>query len=616
MDQVRHPGVTFFALTFWLAVTLEPGCQHTAFSQQVSAGGRPDQIQDVASGIQGLRVPVGPPVPFRNEAPSIQRRRAPFLSPPSAILGGVEIGQSYDGIDFLESNCSCLPPDTNAAVGNNFVVETVNFQIRIFDKANGNIRLDEPLSSFFGAFSRGDPYVVYDDTADRWYVVAFDSDATGLFLAVSVDGNPLHGFLPTYHLTDLGGFPDYPKLGFNQDAIFISFNDFGSGAAAATIASIDKAAALSGALIHFVSHPAFQFRAMPPAQMHGDTKGGVEWFVSTDGDDFGGHSIRVTKMTSYLSDSPTFTYTSLLVTPYQNASLADQPGGTITTFPNTTTTQVHYRNGHLVTAMASGTERDLFSYPKGHLYQIDVSGGAPKLLKQRVIDPGPGVAVQMPSVDQDRLGNLGFTWMESSSNEYLSMWVGTLDTADKFVASVAAPGGGFFFVDFRIGDYSTTVLDPSDGRTFWSANEYIGDDGDRDIWRTHITSFTVPVIQVSVDIRGSINPRSHGVIQVTVLSTSTFDATTVDPLTVEFGPSGAHQTQKARIHDVNGDRLPDLALHFRTDETGIMCGDTSASLAGRTFDGQAIQGSDSFKTVGCNRTGSQDRRGGSQDEGH
>jgi hypothetical protein len=95
----------------------------------------------------------------------------------------------------------------------------------------------------------------------------------------------------------------------------------------------------------------------------------------------------------------------------------------------------------------------------------------------------------MPSVDEDSNGNLGLTWMESSSSEYLSMWVGTV-TAGKLVASVAAPGGGFFYYNFRIGDYSTTVLDPSDCKTFWSANEYIGDDGATDIWRTHITSFT------------------------------------------------------------------------------------------------------------------------------
>ena len=45
-----------------------------------------------------------------------------------------------------------------------------------------------------------------------------------------------------------------------------------------------------------------------------------------------------------------------------------------------------------------------------------------------MIDPGPGVSVQMPSVAIDSKGNLGFTWMEASSTEFVSMWVGSLDT--------------------------------------------------------------------------------------------------------------------------------------------------------------------------------------------
>ena len=545
--------------------------------------------------------PVGPPVPIQNLAPSNEELGETFDPNTSfATPGGVIIGQSYEGIDFLHSDCSCLPPDTNAAVGNNFVVETVNLHIRIFDKATGSILSDQSLASFFGAFSAGDPYVVYDDTVDRWYVSAFDSDHSGLFLAVSVDGNPVHGFLSTYHFTDVGGFPDYQKSGFNKDAIFISYNDFGpSGGAAATIVSIDKAAALSGTLTYFISHPLFQFRGMPPAQMHGDTTGGVEWFVSTDGTEAGGTTIRVTKLTNYLSNSPTFSYTSLPVPEYRYAQLAAQPGGVVTTFPNTTTTQVQYHKGHLVTAMASSTGSDNFMYPKGLFYQVDVSGVTPTLLKHGVIDPGPGVAVQMPSVDENSQGTLGLTWMESSTTEYLSMWVATLDTAGNFAAAVAAPGGGFLFANNRIGDYSTTVLDP-DGRTFWSANEYIGGDGSSNFWRTQITSFTtVGAIQVPIDVRDSINSRSNGIIQVAVLSSSTFNAATVDPLSVRFGPDGAQPVQEARIHDANGDGLPDLALHFRTQQTGIECGHTSASLTGQTLDGQAIEGSGAFRTVGC-----------------
>jgi hypothetical protein len=463
---------------------------------------------------QVARVPVGPPVHVGSTAPSgpqhfaLPRGPLPLLSPQAAKNGGVQLGQSYDGIDFQGSNCFCLPPDTNVAVGNNFVVETVNTQIRVFDKTTGLVLLDEPLSTFFGATSGGDVFVVYDDNADRWYVSAFDSTDTGLFLAVSLDGNPLDGFPHVYDLTDgIGGFPDYQKIGFNKDTIFITYNNFGTSSgpffASATVVAIDKAAALTGTPLslssnYFVSQPKFQFRAMPPAQMHGDVKGGVEWFVSTDGTDSGGNTIRVTKMTNYLSNTPQFTYTSLRVTPFRFALTADQPGGIVTTFPNTTTYQLHYHLGRLVTAMASSTASDGFVYPKGLFYQIDVNGNGavkPRLIKQGVIDPGPGVAVQMPSVAEDQQGNLGFTWMESSSTEYLSMWIGNLYTNGNFSAQVAAPGGGFFYFNFRIGDYSATVLDQSDGKTFWAANEYIGSNGGpdpstSDIWLTHITSFT------------------------------------------------------------------------------------------------------------------------------
>ena len=102
----------------------------------------------------------------------------------------------------------------------------------------------------------------------------------------------------------------------------------------------------------------------------------------------------------------------------------------------------------------------------------------------------------MPSVVEDQQGNLGVTWMESASSEYLSMWVGNLYTNGTLSTQSVAPGGGFFFVSSRIGDYSTAVLDPSDNRTFWAANEYIGPNGGSDIWRTHIASFSAkPVPQ-------------------------------------------------------------------------------------------------------------------------
>lgn len=110
---------------------------------------------------------------------------------------------------------------------------------------------------------------------------------------------------------------------------------------------------------------------------------------------------------------------------------------------------------------------------------------------------------------------------------------------------------------------------------------------------------------VRIDIRpggspNSINPRSRGVIAVAILSADGFDATTVDPETVRFGAQGQ---EAAPVHysleQVDQDGDLDLVLHFRTQETGIACGATRASLSGETYDGQALGGSDSVRTVGC-----------------
>ncbi|MFL6192789.1 MAG: hypothetical protein ACJ75H_01360, partial [Thermoanaerobaculia bacterium] len=113
------------------------------------------------------------------------------------------------------------------------------------------------------------------------------------------------------------------------------------------------------------------------------------------------------------------------------------------------------------------------------------------------------------------------------------------------------------------------------------------------------------ILQALVDIKpggvpNSINPRSNGVIPVAILTTPDFDATQIDPLTVRFGPGGAIEAHgKGHLEDVDGDGDIDLMLHFRTEQSGILCGSTQASLTGDTYAGRRIEGSDGVSTVGC-----------------
>jgi concanavalin A-like lectin/glucanase superfamily protein len=117
-----------------------------------------------------------------------------------------------------------------------------------------------------------------------------------------------------------------------------------------------------------------------------------------------------------------------------------------------------------------------------------------------------------------------------------------------------------------------------------------------------------PVLTVKIDVKprrchdanNFVEPKSMGYIPVAILSSSTFDATTVNPATVRFGVTG---TEAAGIHpvlmDADGDGTKDLVLYFRTSDTGIVCGTTQVFLTGSTKGGQLIRGSDQVKTIGC-----------------
>lgn len=110
-------------------------------------------------------------------------------------------------------------------------------------------------------------------------------------------------------------------------------------------------------------------------------------------------------------------------------------------------------------------------------------------------------------------------------------------------------------------------------------------------------------IEVEIDIKpGSdenpVNLKSMGVITVAILTTDLFDATTVDPMSVKFGPEGATEChERGHIEDVDENGDLDMVLHFRTQETGIEWDDIEAYLTGYTVDGMAIGGRGVITTV-------------------
>jgi hypothetical protein len=84
---------------------------------------------------------------------------------------------------------------------------------------------------------------------------------------------------------------------------------------------------------------------------------------------------------------------------------------------------------------------------------------------------------------------------------------------------------------------------------------------------------------------------------VAVLSRNGFDATEVDADTVRFGRTGTEaRPVRFGLADIDGDGTTDILIRFRIRDTGIVCGNISASLRGATFAGLSIVGSDFIRT--------------------
>ena len=132
-----------------------------------------------------------------------------------------------------------IPPDFDIASGPNHIITVDNGRWRIWDK-NGNLIKNINTDQWFGTTYSGantfDPKIKYDHHNNRWILVLLhqsDSPQVGLFLiSVSDDSDPegtwYNWAIPSnvYGTANSGSWGDYQGVGFDDEAVYITANQF------------------------------------------------------------------------------------------------------------------------------------------------------------------------------------------------------------------------------------------------------------------------------------------------------------------------------------------------------------------------------------------------------
>ncbi|MBI2818351.1 MAG: hypothetical protein HYX73_00080, partial [Acidobacteria bacterium] len=101
----------------------------------------------------------------------------PVLQGPTAQVGAPTSGANFEGINNVNS---VLPPDPSGAIGPNHYVQMVNLAYKIWDRNGNTLMGPSNINTLWQGFggpcqstNDGDPVVLYDHLADRWFMSQF-----------------------------------------------------------------------------------------------------------------------------------------------------------------------------------------------------------------------------------------------------------------------------------------------------------------------------------------------------------------------------------------------------------------------------------------------------------
>ena len=152
---------------------------------------------------------------------------------------GQAIVTTFPGISFTDVGSSLTPPDTMGAVGIDDVVMFCNGGYAVYDKAGTRTSftsdrqfwIDAGLPAATVAVGISDPRITFDPTVSRWFATEITVTSSNNLVLVgrSDTADPKGSWKATSYVGVPGFFADYDALGVDSRNVYVGSNNFDLG---------------------------------------------------------------------------------------------------------------------------------------------------------------------------------------------------------------------------------------------------------------------------------------------------------------------------------------------------------------------------------------------------
>lgn len=397
------------------------------------------------------------------------------------------------------------PHDPSGAAGSDYYIQAINATpCRIINKSTGATVSTFTLGTLWNPDTpnSGDPIVMYDRFADRWFIAQFGTSGNKIYIAVSATSDPL-GSWYTYTFTS-PSFPDYLKFSIWGDAYYMTSNQ-----SSQKLFAFERTAMLAGSATARSVYAAYTPTASGNGffcPLPGDADGSQLPAVGTpcpifyytdnawggsniDGVKIYNATVNWTPTTPTLSVNLAQTLSTSAFDASYNSSWNDiaQPGTTqkLDGIGGVATFRAQYRkwSGYNTVVMNWGVK---ISASQRSIMWVelrqDQTTGTWSIHQQSIYTPDSYYR-WIGSIAMDDAGNIALCYAKSGSTTvYPSLGYAGRLAADPLnqltITETMATNGivsqpSSWYGGNRWGDYSHTSLDP-DGYTFWHTGEWCG----------------------------------------------------------------------------------------------------------------------------------------------